>query len=105
MSVSSVVLRDLGEMPDRFGQIFELVPREHLNWSPESWAGIPGESFSALGHACHLRDIEIEGYHVRIRRLITEENPALESLDGYELARQKRYSETLAKQHCGSYPN
>src|SRR5262249_52797107 len=39
-----------------------------------------------------LRDIEIDGYHVRFRRLLEEENPDLASLDGYQLARERGYA-------------
>ena len=42
---------------------------------------------------CHLRDIERDGYHVRIRRLLTEENPSLVSIDGSALAVERRYVE------------
>lgn len=50
------------------------------------------EAFSALGHACHLRDIEVEGYHVRIQRLRDEEQPVLVSLSGEQLAIERAYS-------------
>jgi hypothetical protein len=49
------------------------------------------ETFSAIGHVCHLRDIEIEGYQVRIRRLRSEENPVLPSLSGERLAIERQY--------------
>jgi hypothetical protein len=47
--------------------------------------------FAAAGQACHLRDIEVDGYHVRIRRMLDEEHPDLLSLDSYEIARAKGY--------------
>jgi len=49
------------------------------------------EAFSAIGHACHLRDIEIDGYQLRIRRLRTEPDPDLESLSGEQLAVERAY--------------
>ena len=49
------------------------------------------DEFSALEHACHLRDIEREGYAVRLRRLLTEDEPALPDLDGDRLARERDY--------------
>ena len=93
MSISLETLSNLSEMPKQFERVFRLIPPSYLNWQPESWESIPGESFSALGQACHLRDIEIDGYQVRIRRMLAEEHPDLVSLDGYELAKQRRYSE------------
>lgn len=58
---------------------------------PPTWDGIPGERFTALGQACHLRDIEIDGYHVRFGRTLREDRPDLLSLDSYELARERNY--------------
>ncbi len=78
-------------MPRRFEEVFRLVPADRWRWEPADWEGVPGERFSALGHACHLRDIEIDGYHVRVRRLLEEEAPDLVSLDGYALARERGY--------------
>jgi len=46
----------------------------------------PGEPFCAIEHVCHLRDIERDGYHVRIRRLLTEDNPSLWHLPVFLIA-------------------
>ncbi|QFI56161.1 DinB family protein [Aeromonas simiae] len=78
-------------MPDRFEQLLAQVPDDHLNWEPDNWAGIPSERFSALGHLCHLLDIETQGYQVRVMRTLTETLPELASLDGYQLAHDNHY--------------
>ena len=49
------------------------------------------EDFSLLEHACHLRDLEREGYLVRIRRMIAEPRPALDSFDGTAVAAARDY--------------
>ncbi len=49
------------------------------------------EEFSLVEHACHLRDLEREGYLVRIRRLLSEANPQLESFDGHAVAEARDY--------------
>ena len=49
--------------------------------------------FSPLEDAWHLCDIEREGYLVRIRRILTEELPVLENLDGDRIAIERRYNE------------
>lgn len=85
------LLSDLGQMPDELERTLRLVAADRLGWKPESWGGAPGETFSALEHVCHLRDIERDGYHVRVRRLLEEPSPSLLSLDGYEIARERRY--------------
>jgi hypothetical protein len=91
--MNDVVLDGLASMPDELERALRALPAERLRWKPESWGGCPGETFSALEHACHLRDIETEGYQVRFRRLLDEHQPSLVSLDGYALAEEKRYAE------------
>jgi hypothetical protein len=49
--------------------------------------------FSPLGDAWHLRDIEREGYLVRIQRMLAEHAPVLEDLDGDQMAIARRYNE------------
>jgi hypothetical protein len=51
---------------------------------------IPGE-FSLVEHACHLRDLEREGYLVRAHRMISERAPALEPFDGGAVAATRDY--------------
>lgn len=36
-----------------------------------------GGDFSLVEHACHLRDLEREGYLVRVRRILAEVTPEL----------------------------
>ncbi len=91
MTLSKSTLSDLSAMPDRLDATFRLVPRERWSWQPPSWEGIPGERFSPLGQVCHVRDIEVDGYHVRVARMLAEESPALVSLDSYELAAGRDY--------------
>ncbi len=59
---------------------------------PPDTTPVDAEALSAIGHACHLRDIEIEGYHVRIRRTLGESNPRLASLDSDRLAHERAYA-------------
>ena len=84
-------IETLSRAPVQLEQVARLVPEDRWDWEPPDWEGIPGERFAAVGQVCHLRDIEIDGYHVRIRRMLDEDDPDLVSLDGYELARQRAY--------------
>ena len=93
VGVSPSLLSELDRMPAELERLVRDVPAEHLRWLPPDSGGAPGETFSALGHVCHLRDIEADGYHVRVRRMLEEERPSLVSIDGYELARERRYDE------------
>jgi hypothetical protein len=47
--------------------------------------------FSLVEHACHLRDLEREGYLVRVRRMLAESEPALEPFDGGAIAAARDY--------------
>ena len=85
------IITDLAAMPDEIEALFAQVPAARLDWTPDTWEGIPGERFTALGQACHLRDIEIEGYHQRFGRTLKEERPDLASIDSYELAEARNY--------------
>jgi hypothetical protein len=87
------VIDDLARTPDELEAVLKGFPPERLRWMPPDWNECPAEQFSALGHVCHLRDIEIDGYHVRVERVIREETPDLVSIDGFELARRRRYHE------------
>jgi hypothetical protein len=89
--ISQSTLSTLAAMPDRLEETFRLVPVERHSWTPASWEGIPGERFSPLGQLCHVRDIEVDGYHVRLARMLHEESPDLVSLDSYELAAGRDY--------------
>jgi hypothetical protein len=93
MPLSPHTLSALAAMPDLLERLFRSFPKDSALWKPSSWEGIPGEAFAALEQICHVRDIEIDGYQVRIRRLLAEQHPLLVSLDGYALAAERRYAE------------
>ncbi|RJF92010.1 DinB family protein [Noviherbaspirillum saxi] len=91
--MNQATISALEAFPAQFEQFFLAIPKSHWNWAPESWDGIPSESFTAIEQVCHVRDIEIDGYHVRFRRLLSESNPTLDSIDGYALAKERRYAD------------
>jgi hypothetical protein len=47
--------------------------------------------FSLVEHVWHLADLEREAYAVRIRRLLTEDEPQLSNFDGERVARERLY--------------
>jgi hypothetical protein len=49
-------------------------------------------AFSLLEHACHLRDIELFAYERRIARMLSENAPELEDVDGGAIAREADYN-------------
>ena len=52
-----------------------------------------GGGFSFVEHVWHLADLEREGYGVRIRRLVTENEPSLANFDGGRAARERQYQD------------
>jgi transcriptional regulator with XRE-family HTH domain len=75
----------LGAMPAKLREIAAALPQA-------AWRSKPaGGGFCLIEHACHLRDIDGEGYRVRLERMLTEERPSLPDLDGDALARQRDY--------------
>jgi hypothetical protein len=87
-----ITLAALADFPNRLGAYYSLVPSEYKNWRPASWEGVPSEPFTPIEQVCHVKDIEIDGYHVRLWRMLEESNPMLASLDGEVLARERSYS-------------
>jgi len=78
-------LAALAAMPRRFAEIAEgIAPAQ---WKTRAKDG----NFSLQEHACHLRDIEIEAYRVRLERMLAEGTPALTDVDGGKLARERDY--------------
>lgn len=47
--------------------------------------------FSFVEHVWHLADLEREGYGVRIRRLLSEDEPRLSNFDGERIAQERVY--------------
>ena len=79
MELAEAVER-LEAMPDFLMASIEHASPDRLKARPAS-----GE-FSLLEHACHLRDLEREGYLVRVRRMLEERSPVLEPFDGAAVA-------------------
>jgi hypothetical protein len=94
----AATLQAMADFPRQLEQFYEAIPESHRDWTPPSWEGIPSETFSALGQVCHVRDIEVDGYHVRFERTLAETHPRLESLDGYVLEKERHYAAADAKE-------
>ena len=89
-------LSALAAFPPVLAAHYAQVPAARATWSPPSWDGMPSEHFTALGQLLHVRDIEREGYHVRIGRTLAETAPRLADIDSYALAEQRAYSAASA---------
>ena len=94
--MNAATLHALESFPQSLGSMFLAFPDEARAWRPASWDGVPSEALTAIEQLCHVRDIEIEGYQVRLRRTLAEESPWLPSIDTDALVRDRRYSESHA---------
>ena len=75
----------LGAMPAKLKGIVAALPEAAWQSKPSSGG------FSLVEHVCHLRDIDGDGYRLRLERMLTEARPSLPDLDGDALARQRGY--------------
>jgi hypothetical protein len=92
-----VTLGALAAFPAELEKHFGAFPAEFVHWAPASWDGVPSEAFTAIEQICHIRDIEIEGYQLRIRRTLGEDTPSLPSIDSEAVARQREYARSDAR--------
>jgi hypothetical protein len=90
--MNATTLNALAAFPAQLEAHYAAIPRGFENWTPPSWDGIPSEQFTPIEQICHVRDIEIDGYHVRFRRTLNELNPTLASIDSEALATQRSYA-------------
>jgi hypothetical protein len=91
-----ITLAALESFPAELEKHYAAFPAEFVNWAPPSWDGVPSEPFSAIEQICHVRDIEIEGYHVRFSRTLNEDQPLLPSIDSEAVARERSYDKADA---------
>lgn len=96
MAVDVTTLAALAGFPRQLEAHYAAIPAEFKHWAPPSWDGVPSEPFTALEQICHVRDIEVDGYHVRFRRTLDETNPVLASVAGETLAMERSYATSEA---------
>jgi hypothetical protein len=90
--MDAITLTALAAFPGQLEAHYGVIPAEFKNWRPLSWDGIPSEPFTPIEQVWHVRDIEIDGYHERLRRTLQESNPLLASIDGETLAKERSYA-------------
>lgn len=76
----------LEQTPNRVRALIEGRSEEDLSFKPS-----PNE-FSLRENVLYLRDIDVEGYEVRIVRMLSESGPSFPDLDGARLARERNYN-------------
>jgi hypothetical protein len=76
----------LKETSNRMSELIKGLTDSELRWRNSY------DQFSMLENICHLRDIEVEAYTIRINRILKESNPFLPDVDGKRLATERRYN-------------
>ena len=89
----------LAETPEEIERLIKGLGDEERQWRP------PGVEFSVVENVCHLLDIEREGYAVRINRLLKEDGPVLQDIDGSKLARERAYNSRNLLVACEGFRN
>ena len=90
--INRMTLDALALFPLQLEAHYAAIPAGFEHWSPPNWQGIPSEHFTPIEQVCHVRDVEVDGYHVRFRRTLQESNPFLPDLGSEALAKQRDYA-------------
>jgi len=101
--VIDATIKALTAFPDRLAECFAMFKSSDHNWRPHSWDGIPSERLTAIEQICHLRDIETDGYHVRIGRTLSENRPVLKDIPSEPLAVERQYFLADARQALADF--
>lgn len=96
--MNTVTLAALEAFPSQLEAHYAAIPSGFTQWAPPSWTGVPSEALTALEQVCHVRDIEIDGYHVRFQRTRDESHPTLASIDTDALVIERAYGKADATQ-------
>jgi DinB superfamily len=88
-----ITLSALASFPQQLEAHFAAFPAQFTNWKPASWEGVPSEALSAIEQVCHVRDVEVDGYHLRFARMLAETHPLLASLDTGALVVERGYAQ------------
>src|SRR5258706_4626201 len=80
-------LEALAGMPAWLREHVARLPEEQTRRKPRAGG------FSLVENVWHLADFEREGFGIRIRRVVGEDNPHLPDFDGEAVARERKYLE------------
>ena len=78
---------ELRAFPRQLRDLLARVPADRLR------VRAPDGTFAAIEQAWHLADLEVEGYGLRIARILAEQDPELPDFKGDVVAEQRKYLE------------
>jgi len=82
----AALLDFLDESPGKLAALIEGLSSAELRLKSSE------DAFSALENLCHLRDLELQGYTLRIRRMLDESDSAMADFDGARVAAESNYN-------------
>lgn len=85
-SSSDAISNSLANTHGEVRRLVEGLSEADTRWKPAT------DEFSAVENVCHLRDIELDGYTVRIKRILLEDQPFLSDINGARLAEERDYN-------------
>ena len=80
------LLDSLAQTPEIIARQIGTLSNEELRWKNSE------DEFSAVENVCHLRDLEVEAYALRINRILNEQEPSLPDFDGGRVAVERDYN-------------
>jgi len=80
------LVETLEATPRIIQQLADDLADGDVTWKPSE------KEWSVLENVCHLKDIEQEGYTLRIEKFLHETQPFLTDIDGDKLAEQRSYN-------------
>ncbi len=103
ITMNAITLSALAGFPQQLEDHYAAIPAGFEHWAPHSWDGVPSERLTAIEQVCHVRDIEIEGYHVRFQRTLHKAHPTLPGIDSEALAVTRSYATSNASDALATF--
>jgi hypothetical protein len=93
----ATLIQFLRQTSQRISELIDGLSDLELRYKPSE------SEFSALENICHLRDLEVQGYTPRIRRMIEEAGPLLLDFDGARVAAESNYNGEQPERALGAF--
>ncbi len=96
---SQRAIQQLAKTPIELRALLQSIPPERAQLKPSL------KEFSILENVCHLRDLELEGYIIRVERILEQDNPVLADFNGAKLAAERDYNNQELQSALSAFTN
>jgi hypothetical protein len=86
MEFLNEAIATLSRTPQEAADLTRGLTEEQLSWRAKA------DFFSLRENVLHLRDIDVEAYEGRVRRVLNENSPVLAGVEGGKLAIERNYN-------------